>query len=151
MPLNLDDLVEEARLIFDPPRLGLYDAALTQDARACLTQPPPRGGEVAGAAAEVRPEPQIRNRFAPRTRRLRLEFARTPHRIRSATRTTRIISRTSCTRTMSAPRRMAAVTVAAVPSMRSVTGRSRSLPMQDLRDVPISTGWPRSRSSCSRR
>src|SRR5438128_2712498 len=69
----------------------------------------------------------------------------------SATRTARTISFTSCTRTMSAPRSTAATTVAVVPSSRSVTGRSSSLPMKDLREVPTRIGCPSSLSSENRR
>ena len=56
----------------------------------------------------------------------------------SATRATWTISATSCTRTMCAPPRMLAVTVAAVPQMRSASARTRRepWPMNLFRDVP---------------
>jgi hypothetical protein len=49
----------------------------------------------------------------------------------SVIRTTRTMAFTSCTRTMSAPLAMAMATVAAVPSSRSSTGRSRTLLVGD--------------------
>ena len=52
-PLDLDDLVEEARLVGHAPRRGFYDAALTQDARTALTQPPAGGAQVASTPSEV--------------------------------------------------------------------------------------------------
>src|SRR5438105_13893963 len=71
-----------------------------------------------------------------------------PRTTASAMRATRAISLTSCTRTMSAPLAIAIATVAAVPSRRSSTGRPPStLPIVDLREVPVRIGRPRTRSS----
>ncbi len=61
-PLALDDLVEESRLVGDTPGIRLDDAALTQDAHAFLTQPPPRRAEVARSRAEIRSEPEVDER-----------------------------------------------------------------------------------------
>src|SRR5260370_31684071 len=142
-PFAFDDLVQETRLVRDTPWLGLDDVALAQNADASLAQAPPCSAQVACARAEIRAEPQIDDGQ---------RFDQCPgRRIRSATRTARVIVSTSCTRTMSAPRRTAATTVAAVPSSRSVTGRSCSLPMKDFPDVPIRMGCPSSFSSSSLR
>src|SRR5688572_10049613 len=70
--------------------------------------------------------------------------------IRSAILAASAISRTSWTRTMSAPRRTAAATVAEVPSRRSSTPRPKTRPMKLLRDVPTTTGRPSDRNSSSR-
>ena len=51
--------------------------------------------------------------------------------MRSATRTTSTMARTSCTRTMCAPSRTLAVTAAAVPQSRSSGGRSPSAALQE--------------------
>src|ERR1700730_16199286 len=134
-PVHLDHLVQESWLVRNPPRRRIYDATLTQDARPLLTQAPARRAEVASPPAQVRAEPQVGD----------------CHRMWSAKRATRAISRTSWTRTTSAPRRIAAVVVAAVPSTRSPTGRSSSLPINDLREVPMRIGWSSSRSSTRRR
>ena len=91
-PFDLDHLVQEPRLVFDTPRLGLDDTASADQARALLTQAAPRRAQVAIAAPEVGAEPEIGDR----------------HRRWSAVRTTRVISSTSCTRTASAPRSTAA-------------------------------------------
>src|SRR5712691_10841003 len=53
VPLDLEHLVQEARLVQDAPWLGLNDRAVPQDARALLTQAPARGAEIASATAEV--------------------------------------------------------------------------------------------------
>src|SRR5579859_1357761 len=135
-PLDLEHLVQESWLVVHAPRLGLDHRALAQDASALLAQAPARGAEVAIAAPEIGSESEVGDRHLA---------------MRSATAATRVIARTSCTRTTSTPRRIAAATVAAVPSTRSVTGRSSSLPMNDLRDVPIRMGWPSSASSGRRR
>lgn len=123
-PVHLNYLVQESRLVGDTPWRRVNDAALTQNPRAFLTQALTRRAEVAGTPAKIRSQAQVRN----------------GQRIWSATRTTRVICRTSWTRTTSAPRRIAAVVVAAVPSIRSLTGRSSSLPMNDLREVPMRIG-----------
>src|SRR6202163_2149932 len=74
-------------------------------------------------------------------------------RIASATRATQAISATSWTRTMCAPPRIDAVTVAAVPSNRSLggrggsPGRAKAAPRKPFRDVPITMGQPRRASS----
>ena len=60
----------------------------------------------------------------------------------SVIRTERTIGATSWTRTIRAPRSTAQTTVAAVPSTRSSAGLSRARPMNALRLVPTSTGWP---------
>src|ERR687897_215006 len=76
----------------------------------------------------------------------------TPQRsIASVMRTALTSGPTSWTRTIRAPRSTAHTTVAAVPSTRSSAGLSRARPMNALRLVPTSTGWPsrvrRARSS----
>src|ERR1700694_81568 len=76
-PLDLDDLIQESRLVGDTPRRRVNDATLTQDACTSLTQAPARGAEVSGAPAQVRAEAQVGGR----------------QRMWSATRTTRDISR----------------------------------------------------------
>src|SRR5438067_4912086 len=134
-PLPLHDLVQESRLLGHAPRFCLHDAALPQDTHSSLTQPPAGRAQVARARPQVGTKAEIHDR----------------HLMRSATRTARVIWSTSCTRTMSAPLSTAATTVAVVPSSRSVTGRSNSLPMNDLRDVPTRMGCPSSRSSVKRR
>src|SRR5690348_1026201 len=95
-PLALDDLVQELRLVGDSPRLGFYDAALPRDPQPLFPQAPPRGAEVAGPRPQVGSESEVDER----------------QRKRSATRTARVSSSTSCTRTMSAPRSTAAMFVA---------------------------------------
>src|SRR6266699_5402108 len=65
----------------------------------------------------------------------------------SATRATWTISATSCTRTICAPLRMLAVTVAAEPQMRSSGGagfpsRASVAPKNHLRDATTERGWP---------
>ena len=59
---------------------------------------------------------------------------------RTATSAVRLPSFTSWTRMILAPPRMAAVFAAIVPSNRSVAGRSRSWPRNDLRESPTKTG-----------
>src|SRR5438105_883379 len=135
VPLGLDHLVETARLVRDAPGLGFDDPALADDADSLLAQPSSRRAQIAGPRTEVGAEAEVDPR----------------HRMRSATRTARTICRTAWTRTMSAPRRTAPTTVAVVPARRSATGRSSSVPMKDLRDVPIRIGWPISVSSENRR
>ena len=51
-----------------------------------------------------------------------------------------MVSRTSCTRTIAAPRATAANAAAILPAMRSPTSRPVSAPIVDLRDSPASTG-----------
>jgi hypothetical protein len=63
----------------------------------------------------------------------------------SATSATCAISATSCTRTICAPPKMAAVTVAAVPQIRSSGGRrfpscAKVAPRNPLRELPTSSG-----------
>src|SRR3989440_2485326 len=135
-PFGLDDLIEKPRLVRHAPGLGFDDSASTADSYSSFTQSPPRRAEVAASRPQVGPETQVDPGH---------------HRIRSATRTARTISFTSWTRTMSAPRSTAATTVAVVPSSRSVTGKSSTLPMNDLRDVPTRIGCPSSFSSENRR
>ena len=62
--------------------------------------------------------------------------------VSAITRTTRTITRTSCTRTTCAPRDAMYATAAAVPSTRSVTSPPSTVPMNDFRDGPTSTGRP---------
>src|SRR5487761_1715309 len=138
-PTHLQHLVEKPRLVGVTPWLGLDDAALTHNAHPFLTQPPSRRAQVPAPVAQVGAEPQVG------------DGAYCLHRMRSATRATRVIASTSCTRTISAPRRTAAVIVAAVPSTRSPTGRSSTLPMNDLREVPTRIGCRSSRNSSSLR
>ena len=57
---------------------------------------------------------------------------------------------TSWTRKTRAPRSSAITHVATVPCTRPVTSRPVSVPMNDLREVPITSGRPRSVSSSSR-
>src|SRR4029077_7829437 len=94
-PVGLDDLVEKAGLVCKTPGRGFDDGALALDPHPSLTQPPPRRAEVARPRSEVGAEPEIDR----------------GQRMWSATRTARTISRTSCTRTMSAPRSTAPTTV----------------------------------------
>src|SRR5205823_5265584 len=135
VPLGLDHLIEKSRLVRDAPGLGFDDPALADDADSLLAQPSSRSAQIAGPRTEVGAEAEINP----------------GHRMRSATRTARTICRTSWTRTMSAPRRTAPTTVAAVPSRRSATRRSSSLPLKALRVVATRIGWPISVSSEKRR
>src|SRR5439155_471439 len=112
-------LVEKFRLVGHAPGLGLDDVALTKDAYAFFAQASSRGAEVSGACSEVGSEAEVDS----------------GQRIWSAARTTRVICRTSCTRTMSAPRSTPTATVAAVPSSRSVTAGDRLRPHTSLRIV----------------
>jgi hypothetical protein len=61
-----------------------------------------------------------------------------------ATVATRVIKPTSCTRMISAPRKAAIATRAAVPASRSPTGLLRIWPMKDFREGPNNTGYPKS-------
>src|SRR5260221_421769 len=111
-PLNLQHLVQEARLIEHPERLRLVHRALSQDPGAARGELGPRPFQVLAAVAEVGSQRQVAH----------------GHRSASATRATRAIARTSWTRTTSAPRRIATTTEAAVPSTRPSTGSSRIRP-----------------------
>src|SRR5260221_5764447 len=134
-PLNLQHLVQEARLTEHPERLRLVNRALSQDPGAARGELGPRPFQVAAAVAQVGSQRQVAH----------------GHRSASATRATRAIARTSWTRTTSAPRRIATTTEAAVPSTRSSTGRSRIRPRKDLREVPTSSGRSSDSSSARRR
>src|SRR5918992_1361901 len=79
------------------------------------------------------------------TSTLSLESGRHARTMASTTRTTLAISITSWTRTMCAPFATIYATAPAVPSRRSVTSVPWASPMNDFRDVPTSTGRPRSR------
>ena len=61
------------------------------------------------------------------------------------------VAPTSCTRTSAAPRCAAAKALARLPPSRSPTGRCRTWPRKDLRDVPATRGWPRAPSRSSPR
>jgi hypothetical protein len=52
-PLDLDHLIEKARLVRDAPWLGFHDATLTQDPGPPLTQSPARRTEVARTPSKV--------------------------------------------------------------------------------------------------
>ncbi|HVH62911.1 MAG TPA: hypothetical protein VNA65_04855, partial [Candidatus Dormibacteraeota bacterium] len=52
-PFRLEHLIQELRLIHDTPRLGLDDAALTQNSYTLLTQAPARGTQIASARSKV--------------------------------------------------------------------------------------------------
>ena|ERR1700722_5976278 len=58
----------------------------------------------------------------------------------AATVATRTMNSTSCTRMISAPRKVLRATRAAVPSRRSPTGLLRAFPMNDFREGPTITG-----------
>src|SRR5258706_6986778 len=78
-PFALHDLVEKPRLVADAPRLGFYDATLTHYAKSFLTQSAPGSAEVASSSSEARAEAEGDDR----------------QRMRSATRTARVICSTS--------------------------------------------------------
>src|SRR5262249_6297657 len=120
-PLHLDHLIQEARLVGNAERLRLMNVALAQQPRAYFDEEPPRLGSVGCAAAGVGAQPKIGKRLRPTLSA-------------SPPRATASISGTSWTRMMSAPRRMAAVTAAAVPHTRMAISCPNSLPRKDLRD-----------------
>src|SRR5205823_11622499 len=131
--LDLEHLVQKLRLVTNADRLGLGHPRATHHGDAHHRQCLARRLEISGAVAEVAAEGQ-------------------PHAghvctMASAIRATRTIDLTSCTRTMSAPPAMLSAIAAAVPSSRSPTGRASVLPMNDLRDGPISRGKPSRRRS----
>src|SRR5919108_1576909 len=141
--LHLEHLVEEAGLVDDPDRVGLLDRRGAQDPDAAALERLPGPAQVPSpitqVAAQCQPCPAHGEPvWAGRT-------------MASAMRATRTMARTSWTRTRSTPAAIANATAAAVPSSLSSTGRSRVLPMKDLRDGPTRRGRPRLTSSPIRR
>src|SRR5215831_9063478 len=137
-PFHLDHLIQKAGLVGHTERLRLVNAALPQHRCPKPGEQPPGLGQISFSVAEVGTQPEVGKRHDSTLSA-------------SATLATASISGTSWVRTMSAPRRTAAVTAAAVPHTRMVMSCPNSLPRNDLREGPTRIGQPSLRSSSSRR
>src|SRR5215813_4775705 len=99
-PFHLDHLIQKAGLVGHTERLRLVNAALPQHRCPKPGEQPPGLGQISFSVAEVGTQPEVGKRHDSTLSA-------------SATLATASISGTSWTRTMSAPRRTAAVTAAA--------------------------------------